>query len=69
MKTAGYSLLALFSLIIFTPTSKVKEIPQIVIQKNSEIQKLEQILYQKIDTLEREKQEIIELQKEIGVRK
>lgn len=70
MKSVGYTLLILVSAITFTPMDKIEEIPVRKIELNTVHQdSLNKILKIKIDSLESTKEEIIRLQKEIGVRK
>lgn len=70
MKSVGYTLLILVSAITLTPIDKIKEIPVRNIELNTIHQdSLNEILKIKIDSLESTKEEIIRLQKEIGVRK
>jgi len=69
MKTVGYILLITVSLFTFTPRSKVIEIPITKMHySNIHNDSLQSTLDYKIDSLECMKEEIILLQKEIGIR-
>lgn len=71
MKSVSYILLILVSAITFTPKNKRVEIPLITTKSNLKhvSDSLSRVYHIKIDSLDNMKHEVIELQKEIGVRK
>lgn len=70
MKSISYILLGFISLFTFTtPNYKIEEIPVKQIHLSKDINTLNDILISKTDSLESLKEEVIQLQIEIGVRK
>ena len=71
MKSIGYILIGLVSLFTFTvPSRKIEEIPHFKeVKINKNIDSLHQQLMIRTDSLESMKIEVIQLQKDIGVRK
>lgn len=70
MKTL-YTGIVFIVLLIFTPISnnKIPELKQTIITQNNTSKYSSELIESKIDTLERTKQKVILLQKELGFRK
>lgn len=69
MKTAGYTLLAFASLFVFTPRKTIAEVKLQEPIYYTNVEDSDTIISKKIDTIETMKIEIIQLQKELGIRK